>query len=346
MGAFIRSIGAYIPEKRVTNDDLAQHIDTSDEWIRSHTGIGARHIASDDEATSDIGTAAAQLALERAGMQADELDGIILATATPDHPGFPATSCIIQHKLGVDSVMAFDVVAGCTGFIYMLEIARGLILTGHYKNIMVIGAEKLSSITNWEDRNTCVLFGDGAGAAVVSSTDAYPELASAGKQDSSASGTQGSAVLDSRINAEGSGSYSLYIPAGGSRNPLKDRTEAFSAEEVTLHMDGRRVYNFAVRVVVETIRDLLERNGLEIGDITYIVPHQANQRIIQAAAKRLSIPADKFYMNIEQYANTSAASIPIALNEMYEQGKLKRGDRILTVGFGAGLTYGGNVIVW
>jgi len=334
MRTIIRSIGAYIPKQLVTNEDIAHTVNTSDEWIRSHTGIGSRYIADSSEATSDIAVKAAEKAIERAGIAKEELDGIILATATPDHPGFPATACIIQDKLGITSTMAFDVAAGCTGFIYLLEIAQGLIFTGRYKNILVIGAEKLSSITNWEDRNTCVLFGDGGGAAVVSADDA-------GSENGSDRG-----IIDSSIHAEGNGASSLYIPAGGSKDPIKDRLNTLAVEDVTLHMDGRRVYNFAVRVVAATIKQLLQKNELSIDDISYIVPHQANQRIIQAAAKRLSIPAEKFYMNIERYANTSAASIPIALNEMWENGLLNTGDLILTVGFGAGLTYGGNIIRW
>lgn len=322
----VRAVGSYVPPKRVTNDDLAKTVDTSDEWIRSHTGIGARHLAEADVATSDLAVGAVKDLLRRHGIQKEEIGAIVVATATQDFPGFPATACVVQDKLGLNTIPAFDIAAGCTGFIYALEIARGLVSHGTVPSVLVIGAEKLSAVTDWNDRNTCVLFGDGAGCVLVQAA-------------SESDGT----IIDSVLHAEGSGAHFLCIPAGGT-----DTTSDLAAGGPSdkLHMDGRSVYNFAVRVLGEVVDELLSRNQLTIDDIDWIVPHQANSRIITAAARRLKIDQSKFFMNIEDYANTSAASIPIALREMEEDGLLKRGQKIMTIGFGAGLTYGGNLIQW
>jgi 3-oxoacyl-[acyl-carrier-protein] synthase-3 len=327
MKAYIKSISSYAPEKRISNEELARNLDTSDEWIVSHTGIHYRHIASKDQATSDLGIITATGALEEAGVSADEIDMIILGTASPDHPGFPSTACIIQDKIGAHNSGAMDLLAACTSFVYGLETARVYIETGTFENILVIGSETMSTITNWNDRD-CVLFGDGAGAAVV------------------APNTEGtsSGIVNSSLRAEGSGAEHLKREVGGSRSTFK--IGITSEEELFLKMNGRKVYTFAVRVIVNTILYLLEKNNLSFDDITYIVPHQANIRIIEAAAKRMGISMDKFYINIDEYANTSAASIPLALKEMERKGLLNRGDKIITVGFGGGLTYGGNYIVW
>jgi len=327
MKAQIRSIGAYVPEKAVTNDELASFVDTSDEWIRSHTGIEKRHMASDDQAASDLAYQASLIALERAGTVPEELDLIILATASSDYPGFPSTACIVQDMLGAVNAGAMDIVAGCTGFVYGLELARSLAVSGGAKKILVIGVEVLTHITNWKDRDTCVLFGDGAGAAIVSA-DADSE----------------SGIIESILRAEGSGAPYLMRKAGGSRQPFTGEETKY--EDLFIQMDGQKVYKFAVRVNTELVNMFFERHNLTADDISYIVPHQANVRIIQAAAKRLKLPMEKFYLNIQEYANTSAASIPIALNEMHEKGLLHKGDLILTLGFGAGLTYGGNLIRW
>lgn len=336
----VRAVGSYVPPRRVTNEELAKKVDTSDEWIRSHTGIGARHLAEDTEATSDLAANAARDAVERAGIPMDAIDCIVVATATPDYVGFPSTACVVQQKLGLTKIPAFDVTAGCTGFIYALEIALSFMKDSHMENILVIGAEKLSSIVDWNDRNTCVLFGDGAGAAVLSTDEASFRIA----QDRSARRFKKPGVIDSSLHADGSGYESLMVPAGGSRLPI--RGNDVSPTEMSLQMDGRKVYNFAVMRVTGIIRELVERNNLTLEDLDWIVPHQANSRIIQAVARRLKIPMDKFYMNIEDFANTSAASIPLALAEMSKKDLLKPGDVILTVGFGAGLTYGGNLFVW
>ena len=323
MNATIRSTGAYLPPKRLSNDDLAQIIDTSDEWIRSHTGIGARHLA-EDETTSEMATAAAREALAASTISADELDMIILATSTPDYAGFPATASIVQHNIGAVRSGAFDLSAACTGFVYAMECARGLISSGVAHNVLVIGAEKLSSIVNWKDRSTSVLFGDGAGAVLLSSCD------------------DDRGFLSSRLRSDGSGSEALIVRAGGTKNPI--RGQSVAEEDLYISMDGRKVYNFAVQVNTELFEALPEEAGISIDEIKYIVPHQANIRIIKAAAKRAGIPMEKFYLNIEEYANTSAASIPIALNDLWKNHKLNPGDIIMTLGFGSGLTYGGQLI--
>jgi len=325
MNAGIVSIGSYIPARRVSNDELSETLDTSDEWIRSHTGIGNRHIASDEETVSFMSTEASKEAIAKAGLEPKDIDFIIVATITPDYRDFPATANLVQRNLGIGHVGSMDVKAACTGFAYGLEIGRGLILGGTAKNVLVIGAEKLSAITNWKDRSTAVLFGDGAGAAVLAPRD-------------------GEGIVDSLLRTDGTGAEALYMPAGGTATPvdLKSTPE----EDMFLTMDGRRVYNFAVKVNVEIVNELMERHGLTPDDVDYIVPHQANYRIIAAASKRSGIPLDKYYLNMEEFANTSSASIPLALAEMDRKGLLKRGMKILTVGFGGGLTYGGNYIIW
>jgi 3-oxoacyl-[acyl-carrier-protein] synthase-3 len=304
-------VGAYAPPKVLTNTELSTIVDTSDEWIRSHTGIGERHIAEKEQTTSDLAMLAVEDLLARFGRSKDEIDGIVVATATSDYPGFPSTACLLAERLGT-SGPALDVSAGCTGFIYALEVARAMILSNSMRNALVIGAEKLSSVINWKDRNTCVLFGDGAGCVLL-------------EQDSSKQG-----LLDTLLKAEGAGSGALTIDPG----------------QRCITMEGRAVYNFAVRSIGETILSLVQRNNLTIDDIDWIVPHQANKRIISACAKRYSLNEDAFYLNIEHYANTSAASIPLALAEMQKKGLLKEGQKLLFVGFGAGLTYGGSLLVW
>jgi 3-oxoacyl-[acyl-carrier-protein] synthase-3 len=327
MNAVIRSIGAYVPSRRMSNDEFPESLNTSHEWIVSHTGIHFRHIAAEDEASSDLAVKACQAALERAGLKAEDIGMILVATATSDFIGFPATACIVQDALGAVNAGSMDIVAGCTGFIYGLETAKGYISSGYAKHVLVCGAESLTRITDWEDRDTCVLFGDGAAAAVVSAD---------------ASTDRG--ILFSYMRTDGSGAHLLQRTAGGSRYPFK--VSETDPRDLLLTMDGRQVYNFAVRVIVESIRHILEQNSLTIEDIKYIVPHQANIRIIEAAARRAKMPKEKFFVNIQEYANTSAATIPIALNELHEKKLISEGDLIVTVGFGAGLTYGGNLIRW
>jgi 3-oxoacyl-[acyl-carrier-protein] synthase-3 len=348
MAIEIIGTGKAIPPRCVTNDDLAAQINTSDEWIRSHTGIGSRYIIDDSEATSDLALSAAKNALAMAagysGSDADErdrvsaemaktIDIIIMGTATPDFYGCPSTACIIQNKLGANLAGAMDVVAGCTGFIYGLETAAGLLnISKERKRALVIGADSLSRVTDWSDRGTCVLFGDGAGAVVIEKTGAPSE----------GEGRRG--LIKTLLYADGSGGESLLIRRGGSRNPFK-KGEIID-KGLFLEMNGQEVYNFAVKALADMVAALMETEGITADDLVWIVPHQANARIVQAARRRLKIPEEKFFLNIEKYANTSAASIPIALDELNRNGQLKKGDMIMTIGFGGGLTYGGNIIIW
>lgn len=319
----IAATGSYVPEKRISNDELAQRLDTSDEWIFSHTGIRFRHIIADDQSNSDIAYFAAKEALERAGVKPTDLGSIILATCTPDFGGFPATACLVQNMLGATDVASLDVSAACSGFIYGLQVASGLAV-GDPRPLLVIGSEVLSRVVDWEDRDTCVLFGDGAGAVVLTVDP---------------SGERG--IIDSLLGADGSGAMYLKLE-GGTR---AGQPELIGSRHY-LYMDGRSVFNFAVKTIVKVITHFLEKYNLSADDVKYVVPHQANYRIIRAAASRQPIPEEKFFINIEEYANTSAASIAIALDEMSRDGLLEPGDLIITVGFGAGLTYGGNLIRW
>jgi 3-oxoacyl-[acyl-carrier-protein] synthase-3 len=342
MAIEIIGTGRAVPPKRVSNDDLSAQVETTDEWIRSHTGIGYRHIADEETACSDLAAEAAKNALamaagftgadlgqrdKAAAEIAGTIDMIVLATATADYFGTPSTACIVQDRIEAYQAAAMDITAGCTGFVYGLETAAGLLsVNSRRKRALVIGSEVLTKMTNWEDRRTCVLFGDGAGAVVVEKTDGEGGL------------------LQTLLYADGTGKESLVMRRGGTRAPFK-KGEVIDAG-VFIEMNGQEVYNFAVKAITDTIGALLDAENINIDDITWIVPHQANARIVQAARRRLHIPAEKFYMNIEEYANTSAATIPIALDEMNRSGQLKKGDLILTVGFGGGLTYGGNIIIW
>ena len=330
--------GRALPSRRVSNDELAEMVDTSDEWIRSHTGIGARHMADENTACSDLSLEAAKQALSMAFPEktAEEaalaLDLIIVATASPDFYGSPATACIVQGHLGAHNAGAMDITAGCTGFIYALETAAGLLSAGNRKHILVIGAEVLTKFADWTDRGTCVLLGDGAGAVILEKTD------------DSAEKKNHRGIIRTLLKADGSGAEHIGFERGGSRKPfIKGET---IDKPIHLGMNGQAVYNFAVKAMTETIKDILLLEGISIDDVDLIIPHQANARIVQAAGKRLKIPEEKCYLNIEEYANTSAASIPICLDELNRSGKLKKDDLIITVGFGSGLTYGANLIVW
>jgi 3-oxoacyl-[acyl-carrier-protein] synthase-3 len=325
MSVYIHSVGVDVPERRISNVELAGMVDTTDDWIRSHTGIGSRHIAADGTVTSDLAAAAARKALARAGIAASELDFIVVATATPDYFGFPSTACIVQEKLGAPGCPAFDLTAGCTGFVYALNVASSLLEANRKKHALVVGAETLSRITNWEDRSTCVLLGDGAGAAILTRSDEGD-----------------SRVVVSVLGADGTG-------AGDLRLVQSERAKTFSPSlpiVPLLEMNGRKIYNFAVQTIPAIVDRLLALCGRTLEEFAWIIPHQANARIIQAAAKRLGAPEERFYLNIEEYANTSSASIPIALDEMNEKGLLKRGDLLMLLAFGAGLTYGGAVLRW
>ncbi|GHV73945.1 3-oxoacyl-[acyl-carrier-protein] synthase 3 [Spirochaetia bacterium] len=334
----IIATGKAIPPNRVSNDDLARRIDTNDEWIRSHSGIGARHIADENTASSDLALEAAQQVLamtaEKTGETVEELvlslDLILISTVTSDYYGTPSTACLVQAKLGAKNAAALDISAGCSGFIYGLELAAGYLgRSSNRKRALVIGSEILTRVTNWEDRSTCVLFGDGAGAVLAEQTGAAAEKRG---------------LIRTILGADGTGAESIINRRGGSRAPYK-KGETVETPSV-LEMDGRAVYNFAVKAVTGTIKKLLAEENITIDQVSWIVPHQANARIVQAAGKRLGIPDEKFFLNIEEYANTSAASIPIALDELNRDGKIKKGEMIMTIGFGAGLTFGGNLIIW
>lgn len=333
MGALIRAIGTYVPERRMSNDDLARIVDTSDEWIYSHTGIRYRHIASEAEAASDLAVAAIASLQDAkgAGVDASSVDLILLATSTPDHPGLPSTASIVQNRIAARNAGAMDIVAACSGFVYALETARAFVESGAAQSVLVVGSEVYSRILNWEDRRSCVLFGDGAGAVLVS------RAASDGSEE-------GRGLHSALLASDGSGAECLMREAGGSRKPLQPGVTTNA--ELMLSMDGRKVYYFAVQAIIDTITALLEQNDLSFEDIDWVVPHQANVRIIDAACKRAGWDRSRFFMNIEHYANTSAASIPIALADLQAQGSLEPGSRIITVGFGGGLSYGGNYLVW
>jgi 3-oxoacyl-[acyl-carrier-protein] synthase-3 len=321
----IAAIGAYAPPAVLTNFDLEKIVDTSDEWIRTRSGISTRHIADAETATSDLGVQAARTALERAGLAPTDVDLLIVATVTPDYV-IPATSCVVQHKLGAINAAVFDVVAACTGFIYALHVGYSMLAGGGYRNALVIGADTLSRVTDYTDRGTCVLLGDGAGAVLLAPS---PEERG---------------FLSFYLRADGSGVELLNVPAGGSCRPTTEET--VRAREHFIRMNGSEIFKFAVRVMEEAVVTALDRAGLTTADVDLIVPHQANIRIIDAAAKRLNIPYERWGINIAEYGNTSAASIPMALNEAHEQGRVKEGDVVVLVGFGGGLTWGASVLRW
>ena len=327
----IAGIGAYLPTRRVHNNELAETLDTSDDWIVSHTGISYRHLASETDSASSMGLSAARDALKMAEVEPMELGKIILSSTTADFAPIPATACLIQRELGAFNAAAFDLAAACCGFVYGLEMTRGM-MQFDKRPTLLIGSELMSRIIDWKDKKTCVLFGDGAGAAILKAVD-----------ESSGFGvdTEPSGILDTYMRADGSGADFLQLE-GGSRTPQS----RYETNASTLHMDGRAVFSFAIRTMPEVISTLLTRNHLKISDVDWIVPHQANFRIIKSAASRLNIPLERFYLNVDEVANTASASIPIALTEMYQKGMLQPGTKIITVGFGAGLTYGGNLIVW
>ncbi len=323
----IKGTGSYAPEKVLTNDDIAKFVDTSDEWIFERSGIRRRHIAAENETTSDMALHASRAALESAGVSASEIDLVIVTTVNPDML-FPSTACLLQAKLGIrNNIPCFDLEAACSGFVYGVEVATRMMLSGYYKNALVVSSEKLSPIMNWEDRSTCVLFGDGAGAVVLGSSD-----------------KEGVGILDTVLGADGSDTAMLRMPAGGSMMPAT--VETVSNKLHYIQMDGKTVFKHAVKIMREKALEVLDHCGITADQISLLIPHQANARIIESVAKRLNIPADKVYINVENYANTSSASIPIALDEAYRGGKIKAGDYVLFVAFGAGLTWGATLVKW
>jgi 3-oxoacyl-[acyl-carrier-protein] synthase-3 len=323
--AHITGWGMSVPTQILTNDDLAKMVDTTDEWIQSRTGIRERHIAGPRETTATLAVEAAAKALIVAGVPARHIDLIIVATSLPEHY-FPSTACIVQDQLGASDAAAFDILAACSGFVYALSVASQMIVSGAYNNALVIGSETLSRLIDWNDRTTCVLFGDGAGAVVLQASE------------------KPGGLLSFSLHADGSGSDSLIVPAGGSRLPAS--LETIEDNKHTIVMDGRGVYRFATRVIKSSVLEVIEKAGLTLPDIRLIIPHQANRRIIDSAAKDLGLSMDRFVVNVDRYGNTSAASIPIALCEAVADGRIHAGDNIVFVAFGGGLTWGSAVVKW
>lgn len=323
--ALIAGVGICIPETVLTNSDFAKTMNTSDEWIRTMTGIRERHIVDPAQATSDLGVVAAQQAMIQAGINRADVDLIIVATMSPDLL-MPATACIIQERLGIKNTPAFDVSAGCSGFIYALVAGSQFISTGLYRTVLVIGAETNSRIANWEDPGSCLVVGDGAGAVVL-----QPSLPEHG-------------ILSMCLGADGSGVKHLYIPAGGTRTAVT--AENIAAKMHKVKMDGQEVFQFAMRMLPKVTEQALEMASISKDEVALIIPHQANLRIIEAAARRMDLPMDKFMVNVDRYGNTSSASIPIALHEALENGRIKPGDVVVLAGFGAGLTWGAVVMRW
>jgi 3-oxoacyl-[acyl-carrier-protein] synthase-3 len=321
----IISTGSYLPEKVLTNLDLEKMVETSDQWITERTGIKERRIVNSNQAASDLAYEASKMAIGRAGRKAEDIDLIIAATVTGDMP-FPSTACILQDKLGAKNAAAFDVNAACSGFLYSLYIADGFIRSGMHKRILAVGTEVLSTITDWEDRTTCVLFGDGAGAVIVEPTE------------------EDRGIISMSINSDGSFWELLHMPAGGSKLPASRKSVDNKLH--CIKMKGNETFKFAVRTLEDLVLKLLEENKLVPSQLSLLIPHQANLRIIQATADRLGLPMDKFLVNIDKYGNTSAASIPIALDEAVTTGRVKDGDYILLEAFGGGLTWASALIKW
>jgi len=318
----IASIGAYLPPLVVTNHKISEFVETNDEWIVQRTGVSERRI-SEGENTSDIATKAAEIALERAGLNPEDLDLIIVATISPDM-FIPSVACIVQSNLNADKAACFDISVACSGFVYALEIANGLMQTMNYKNALIIGAEVLSKVTDWTDRGTCILFGDGAGAAVIKQSERK-------------------GIIKSYLRSDGKKGNALTI--GG-----PDFDTPFSKEKVIqdrlIRMNGREVLRFAVSAIADGVTEVLKDSDISLDGIKYIVPHQANYRIIKSAAEKLKLDEEKFYLNLDRVGNTSSASVPIVLNEMYEKGLLNKGDKLILVAFGGGLTYAASLIEW
>ena len=323
--AAFRSIGAYVPQKILSNEDLATMVDTSDEWITKRTGIKERHIASDEEFTSDLGVKAAQKAIERSGVALEDIDMVVCATISPDYFCMPSTATIIATKLGLKGATAFDISAACTGFVYSLSIAKAFIESGMKKNVLIVGAEKLSAITDYTDRGTCILFGDGAGAAVISATDDITE-----------------AIIDVHTGADGEYADLLMTPNGGSGS-AHDALES-EAAGCFMQMKGNETFKVAVRTLTKDVKEILETNDIESDSIDHFVPHQANYRIIKAVGDALKMRDEQIVLTVAKYGNTSGASIPMAINDIYESGELKAGEMMLLDAFGGGLTWGSAIV--
>lgn len=320
MYAKFHSIGAYVPSKILSNNDLEKMVDTSDEWILKRTGISERRIAKEDEYTSDMATKASILAIERAGLEASDIDLLICATVTPDYFNMPATSCIILDKLGIKNVQAFDISAACSGFVYALSVAKAFIESGMKKHVLIVGAEKFSSIVDYTDRTTCILFGDGAGAAVISATEDKSE-----------------AFIDVHASADGAYADFLMTPAPGCVNPVSQKVIDEGLNFVS--MKGNETFKLAVKTLTKDVKDILAKNEIASEDIPHFIPHQANYRIIKAVGDALKMKEEQVVLTVGKYGNTSAASIPMAINEIWESGRLKKGELMLLDTFGGGLTW-------
>ena len=321
--SILRGIGSYVPERKVDNQELSKKVDTSDEWIRTRTGIKERRFASENQSTSDLALEASRRALADAGVTPEKIDLVVVATITPDM-AFPSTACLLQHKLGIPKVACFDLEAACSGFLYALDVADGMLSSGRYECALVVGAEKLSSIMDWEDRTTCVLFGDGAGAAVLTKEG------------------EGAEMIGFQCGADGSNPSLLHQPAGGSMQPASQET--VDSRGHFLKMNGREIFKSAVRVMERAAIELLEKHGFDKNEVDHVIPHQANARIVESLSQRLEIPLDRFYCNLHKFGNTSAASIPLALDEAYKSETFKKGDLGLLVAFGAGLTWSATLV--
>ncbi len=319
--AAFRSIGAYIPPKIMTNFDFEKIIDTTDEWITKRTGIKERRISEENEASSDLGARAAQQAIERSGIAKEDIDLLICATVTPDYLCMPSTACLIASKLGLPQLQAFDISAACTGFVYALSIAKAFIESGMKKNVLIIGAEKYSSILDYTDRGTCFIFGDGAGAAIISATDKKEE-----------------AIVDVNCSSDGNYDDLIKTAGGGSKHPCSQ--EVLDQKMACIRMKGNETFKLAVKTLTADVKVMLEKHNLSNEDINHFIPHQANYRIIKAVGDALGLNEEKTVITVDKYGNTSAASIPMAMNYAYEQGKIKAGDTLLFDAFGAGLTWG------
>lgn len=321
----ITGMGGYAPPNIITNFDLEKIVNTSDEWIRTRTGISTRHQANDDQATSDVAAESAKIAMEDAKVKPEEIDLIINSLVSPDMV-LPSTACFIQHKVGCINAAAFDLFAGCTGFVYALSVAHQMVATGSYNKALVIGCDVLTKLIDWQDRNTCVLFGDGGGAAIVEPVE------------------DDMGFLGHIIKADGSGASFIEMPGGGTRYPATHKT--IDDRLHYIKMNGQEVFKFAVKVCADIIIELSDKLGMKMEDIDLIVPHQANDRILEAAARRLKIPKERFYSNLENYGNTSAGSIPLALVDAINEDRIHKGDNLFLIGFGAGLTWGGIALKW
>ncbi len=318
--AAFKSIGAYVPEKILSNEELEKMVDTTDEWIVKRTGIKERHIASKDEATSDMATKASELAIERSGLDKDSIDLVLCATVTPDYFNMPSTACLVSDKLGIKNVQAFDISAACSGFVYLLSVAKAFIESGMKKNVLIIGAEKFSSIVDYTDRSTCILFGDGAGAAIISATTNKSE-----------------AFVDVHASADGSYADFLVTPAPGSVNPVSQKVVDEGLQYV--QMKGNETFKLAVKTLTKDVKEILADNDIKSEDIPHFIPHQANYRIIKAVGDALKMTKEQVVVTVEKYGNTSAASIPMAINDIWESGRLQNGELMLLDTFGGGLTW-------